>query len=373
MRIKATLISSFTVALISSGILYAQAADAPYYNPANTSSSSGLTTGYELFKTIGCPGRGILDAPCAGPVAAKPTPLVAKPADSDGDGVSDDKDRCPGTPMGAKVDALGCELDGDKDGVIDRLDKCPTTPAGRTVNAQGCELDGDGDGVVDALDKCPTTPAGRAVNAQGCELDGDGDGVVDALDKCPTTPAGRTVNAQGCELDGDGDGVVDALDKCLTTPAGNKVNSQGCDLDTDADGIVDSADQCSTTPAGDRVDSKGCSLPKVLNLKGVNFDNDKDTLRPEAAAILDDAAATLKRYPGLKVEIAGHTDSASSDAHNLDLSQRRAKAVMEYFINKGVEADRLSAKGYGESQPIADNATSEGRFKNRRVELRSLN
>jgi outer membrane protein OmpA-like peptidoglycan-associated protein len=351
MRIKSSALSSFTVALISAGVMHAaHAADAPYYNPANAASSTGQTVGYELFKTIGCPGRGILEAPCAGPVAAKPAPApapaakpVVKVVDTDGDGVPDDKDKCPATTLGAKVDAQGCELDGDKDGVVDRLDKCPTTPAGRTVNAQGCELDGDGDGVVDALDKCPTTPAGRTVNAQGCELDGDGDGVVDALDKCPTTPAG------------------------------NKVNAQGCDLDTDGDGIIDKADQCPDTPAGDRVDNKGCSLPKVLNLMGVNFDNDKDTLRPEAAAILDDAVATLKRYPGLKVEIAGHTDSASNDAHNLDLSQRRANAVMKYFVDKGVAADRMSAKGYGEAQPIADNATKDGRFKNRRVELRSLN
>jgi outer membrane protein OmpA-like peptidoglycan-associated protein len=355
MPIKSTVPSSLTIALLAAGSMHAQAADAPYYNPANAASSSGLTTGYELFKTIGCPGRGILEAPCAGPVAAKPVapapapaaekaaPVVVKVVDSDGDGVPDDKDRCPGTPKGAKVDAQGCELDGDKDGVVDRLDKCPTTPAGRKVNAQGCELDSDGDGVVDALDKCPNTPAGRKVDANGCELDSDGDGVVDALDKCPNTPAG------------------------------NKVNSEGCDLDSDGDGIIDSADQCPNTPAGDRVDNKGCSLPKVLNLMGVNFDNDKDTLRPEAAAILDDAVATLKRYPGLKVEIAGHTDSASSDAHNLDLSQRRANAVMQYLVDKGVAADRLSAKGYGEAQPIADNATKDGRFKNRRVELRSLN
>ena len=390
MRIASTVLSSLTVALISTGVVMpAQAAEAPYYNPANAASSSGMTTAYELFKTIGCPGRGILEAPCAGPVAAKPAAPVAAPApapvpapapapvakvvDSDGDGVPDSKDKCPDTPKGAKVNAQGCELDGDGDGVVDRLDKCPTTPAGRSVNAEGCELDGDGDGVVDALDKCPTTPAGRSVNAEGCELDGDGDGVVDALDKCPTTPAGRSVNAEGCELDGDGDGVVDALDKCPTTPAGRSVNAEGCELDGDGDGVLDSADQCPTTPAGDRVDSKGCSLPTVLNLKGVNFDNNKDTLRPDAAAILDDAVATLKRYPALKVEIAGHTDSANSDAYNLDLSQRRAKAVLDYFVGHGVEADRLSAKGYGEAEPIADNASADGRFKNRRVELRSQN
>ena len=132
-------------------------------------------------------------------------------------------------------------------------------------------------------------------------------------------------------------------------------------------------DKCPTTPAGDRVDSKGCSLPQVFNLIGVNFDNNKDTLRADAIAILDDAVATLKRYPALKVEVAGHTDSSNSDAYNLDLSQRRANAVLNYFVSKGVEADRLSAKGYGEAEPIADNSTTKGRLKNRRVELRSLN
>ncbi len=337
-------LTTLGAALLALGSLAAQAAE-PYYNPANAASSTGKTTGYELFRTIGCPGKGILEAPCKEPApapAAAPAP-APKPVDSDGDGVTDDKDRCPNTPKGAKVDANGCELDGDKDGVVDRLDKCPTTPAGRTVNAEGCELDGDKDGVVDALDQCPTTPPGRTVNAQGCELDGDGDGVVDALDKCPTTPPGRKVDGTGCEVDSDGDGILNA------------------------------DDQCPNTPAGDRVDNKGCSLPKVLTLKGVNFDNDQATLRPDAIAILDEAVTVLQRYPGFKVEIAGHTDSASSDEHNMDLSNRRAKSVMDYFVSKGVDAGRLSAKGYGESQPVADNGSADGRAKNRRVELRSLN
>jgi len=364
MRISVFVLSTLSAALLST--INVQAADAPYYNPANPASASGMTSGYELYKTIGCPGRGILEAPCAGPVEAKAAPAMkpvekaaekpmampaampaaipaAMPLDSDGDGINDAQDRCPGTAKGAKVDANGCELDSDGDGVVDRLDRCPTTPAGRTVNAQGCELDGDGDGVVDALDRCPTTPAGRTVNAQGCELDGDGDGVVDALDRCPTTPAGRTVNAQGCELDGD------------------------------ADGIVDAADQCPGTPAGEPVDDKGCTLPKTLTLAGVNFDNDEDVLRPDSIAILESATATLKRNSKFKVEVAGHTDSHGSSAHNLDLSSRRAKAVMDYFIAHGIAADRLSAKGYGETQPIGNNYVEEGRVKNRRVELRTAN
>ncbi|MDP2433277.1 MAG: OmpA family protein [Pseudomonadota bacterium] len=329
MRISVFALSALGTALLST--MNVQAADVPYYNPANPASPSGMTTGYELYKTIGCPGRGILEAPCAAPVEAKAAPVMkpaekpaekpmampaaipaATPIDSDGDGVVDAKDRCPGTTRGAKVDANGCELDSDGDGVVDRLDRCPTTPAGRKVNAQGCELDGDGDGVVDALDRCPTTPAGRKVNAQGCELDGDGDGIVDAADQCPNTPAGAPV------------------------------------------------------------DDKGCTLPKTLTLEGVNFDNDEDILRPDSIAILEGATATLKRYPGFKVEVAGHTDSRGSSAHNLDLSQRRAQAVMNYFIAHGIAADRLSAKGYGETRPTSNNYLEEGRMKNRRVELRTL-
>jgi len=364
-----TLTQALLTVLLTAVSLGAQAAE-PYYNPANPASGIGKTIGYELFRTIGCPGRALFDAPCA--VAPAPAPVVV-PADGDGDGVVDSADKCPTTPPGRKVNALGCELDGDADGVLDGVDRCPTTPAGRKVDASGCEPDSDGDGVVDPQDNCPGTLAGRAVNAIGCEVDSDGDGVVDALDNCPTTPAGRKVNAQGCELDGDGDGVVDALDNCPTTPAGHKVNAQGCDLDSDGDGIIDLDDRCPDTPAGDRVDGKGCSLPKVMVLKGVTFENDRDLLRNESVAILDEAVATLKRYPGLNVEVAGHTDSVGRDSHNMELSQRRAKTVMDYFVSHGVATERLTAKGYGETQPVADNAKADGRAQNRRVELRALN
>jgi outer membrane protein OmpA-like peptidoglycan-associated protein len=101
----------------------------------------------------------------------------------------------------------------------------------------------------------------------------------------------------------------------------------------------------------------------------VNFDNDMAVLRPEASAILDQAAESLKAWGDVKVEVAGHTDSRSSDAYNMTLSQNRANAVREYLVGKGIAAERLTAKGYGESQPVADNDTEEGRFKNRRVEL----
>jgi adhesin transport system outer membrane protein len=140
--------------------------------------------------------------------------------------------------------------------------------------------------------------------------------------------------------------------------------------DSDGDGVKDDKDLCPGTPAGTKVDHTGCPLKDVTVIKGVYFDNDKSDLREDALPRLDEAVETLKRYPEIKVEIAGHTDWTSTDVYNQGLSERRAKAVMDYFISKGVDAGRLTAKGYGESNPIADNESDDGRAKNRRVELR---
>lgn len=208
----------------------------------------------------------------------------------------------------------------------------------------------------------------------GAPLDTDSDGVADRRDQCPNTPKGAKVDVAGCPLDSDGDGVYDGLDQCPGTAAGVKVDSKGCPLDSDGDGVADDKDKCPTVYART---ADGCPPPaptsapepRKLILEGVNFDNDKATLRPEAFAILDRAAETLKEWGDMKVEIAGHTDSAASEGYNIILSERRARAVRDYLIGRGIAAERLTAKGLGESQPIADNSTEEGRFKNRRVEL----
>jgi OOP family OmpA-OmpF porin len=197
-------------------------------------------------------------------------------------------------------------------------------------------LDGDKDGVLDNIDKCPTTPAGRTVNAQGCELDGDKDGVVDALDKCPTTPAGRTVNAQGCELDGDKDGVVDALDKCPNTKVGNTV------------------------------DVNGCSESVVL---AITFENASAKIDLANSPQLKKYADFMKLNTEYDVTIIGHTDSRGSAAFNKTLSTKRAVSVKNNLVSRGVEASRIQTLGRGEEEPIADNATAEGRAKNRRIEV----
>ena len=279
--------------------------------------------------------------------------LGGHPKDTDGDGVPDFKDKCPGTPAGAKVDLNGCPIDSDGDGVFDGIDQCPNTPKGWPVDAKGCPIDSDKDGVPDGKDKCPNTPLGAKVDDNGCPLDSDGDGVYDGLDKCPGTPKGWPVDKVGCPLDSDGDGVPDGIDKCPGTPKGVKVDATGCPL---------------PEPKPEMIPEKG----QTLVLEGVYFDTDKATLKPESVETLDRVAASLKAFPAVRLEVAGHTDSRGAKAHNQKLSEARAKTVMDYLVGKGVDAGRLAAKGYGMDKPIAPNTTDEGRAKNRRVELSRL-
>ena len=125
--------------------------------------------------------------------------------------------------------------------------------------------------------------------------------------------------------------------------------------------------KCPNTPKGDKVDADGCSLTFRLE---VQFDNNSSELRPESLAYLDRVAERLNELPSISGVIEGHTDSNGSDAHNQGLSERRAQAVHDYLIARGIASSRITAQGFGESQPIADNATPEGRAQNRRVVLR---
>ena len=224
--------------------------------------------------------------------------------------------------------------------------------------------DSDGDGVFDDLDQCPATPKGVKVDQRGCPLDSDGDGVFDYQDKCPGTPAGVAVNASGCPLDSDGDGIYDYLDRCANTPKGVKVDQKGCPLDSDADTVYDYLDQCPGTPWGAKVDERGCWV-----IRGTQFQVGSSEIRPSSYPALNEIADVLEKNPSVKLEVAGHTDSTGSAALNQRLSEQRAQAVLEYLVSKGIDRDRLSAKGYGLTKPIATNATPQGRAKNRRVEL----
>ena len=323
--------------------------------------------------------------------------------DFDKDGVPDALDKCPNTPAGVKVDSVGCPMDSDKDGVYDGVDKCPDTREGAQVNADGCEGDFDGDGIPDALDQCPNTKQGVAVDStgcpadadkdgvpdgtdqcpntpeglnvdnNGCPLDFDKDGVADGIDQCPNTPAGVPVDSTGCSADEDKDGVPDALDKCPKTPAGAPVDTVGCPMDTDGDGVPDFQDKCPNTLPGIEIDKKGCPVNKKEDLeqlkKGIQFQTGSAKLTKSSYKTLDDIIALMKKIKVAHLEVQGHTDNTGSAETNKKLSQSRAQAVVDYFLQKGIEEDRVRAVGYGPDKPIADNKTKKGRAQNRRVEL----
>ena len=176
-------------------------------------------------------------------------------------------------------------------------------------------------------------------------------------------------------------GMTVALGPEPMAPVGPAPVAPNCaDLDDDGDGVNNCDDKCPGSQAGQTIGPDGCPVPVSIDLKGVNFDFDKSTLRPDAVAILSEAAQILSRYPELKVEVAGHTDSKGTDAYNQALSERRARAVYDYLTSNGVDASRLAGpNGYGESRPIAPNTNEdgsdnpEGRARNRRTELNVQN
>ncbi len=281
------------------------------------------------------------------------------------------------------------DYDSDKDGVPDSRDICPNTPKGVAVDEYGCPIDSDHDGVPDYKDKCPNTPKGVPVDKEGCPLDSDGDGVPDYRDVCPNTPKGVKVDDLGCPLDSDGDGVPDYKDKCPGTPAGVQVDSNGCPVDSDHDGVPDYKDKCPDTPAGVRVDSTGCPVVREIKEKpkievpkesakvilgaGATFAFGKSNLLPSSFAELNNLVKVMKENPNSRWQISGYTDNIGSDKMNKKVSVERARAVMEYLVSKGINIRRLKVEGYGKANPVASNATEEGRAKNRRVEITRIN
>ncbi len=139
-------------------------------------------------------------------------------------------------------------------------------------------------------------------------------------------------------------------------------------LDSDDDGVKDPEDKCPGTPAGAKVNAIGCAIDEKATMTiNVEFDSGKSAISSDYDSHLDEVAEFLKKYSEVKVQIEGYTDNTGSKAKNVTLSTARAKAVMNALVKRGVEKTRLSAKGFGPENPIADNATAEGRQINRRV------
>lgn len=260
--------------------------------------------------------------------------------------------------------------------------------------------DTDGDGVLDADDACPgargVTSADPKKNGCPPPLDTDGDGILDDVDACPTEPGVSSSDQRlnGCQPppppapagppDADGDGIADDEDQCPLEAGGEGAPGQkrGCPapLDADGDGIFDDADACPIVPGSLNPDAKknGCPLVRVTEqrieiLERIEFERGKATLKPESEPVLSAVATALTQNPQIvRLSVEGHTDSRGSAGMNRELSRERAVAVVDWLIGHGVAAKRLVGVGFGPDHPIDTNTTDEGRQNNRRVEFRVI-
>ena len=326
----------------------------------------------------------------------------ARDKDTDGDGVLDKNDKCPGTPAGVSVDMDGCPLDTDKDGIPDYQDECPTVFG--TAALKGCpepDVDSDGDKVLDKNDLCPNTPPGVSVDVNGCPLDSDKDGIADYEDECPTVFGLKEFKGcpdtdgdgiqdkfdecptvfglaafNGCpeaKSDADGDGVPDKDDRCPNTPKGYKVDASGCPVDSDKDGIPDSEDACPDVPGvmelkGCPYDIQGIIAKYNLSMQPVYFDNASFKLKPQGIDNLDNLAKALSKHEGFGIELAGYCDNKGNEEYNMKLSENRVNTTKSFLESKGIPESRIRIKFFGESNPAENNDLEAALRLNRRVE-----
>lgn len=280
--------------------------------------------------------------------------------------------------------------DADGDGAAAGVDACPEGREDRDgfEDEDGCsDPDNDGDGVEDVRDDCRNQPEDidGFEDEDGCpDGDNDGDGIDDFNDACPLE-AGREAYS-GCPfVDEDGDGIDASVDACAEEAEDRDgfADDDGCpDADNDRDGIADTEDQCPDVPEAINGvdDADGCpdegdssvrlAGDRIEILERVYFESGRASIKQRSHSVLDQIASVMKANADIRrLRVQGHTDDRGAEDMNLKLSQQRAVSVKEYLIEQGVEAQRLSARGYGETHPIASNETAKGRAENRRVEF----
>ena len=281
--------------------------------------------------------------------------------------------------------------DSDNDMLQDKFDSCPdeAEDVDGYQDDDGCpDPDNDNDSIPDTKDNCADIPEDRDgfLDEDGCpELDNDEDFIADSIDSCPAEAEDRDgyQDDDGCpDPDNDADGVPDSLDKCMGTKEDSDgfEDDDGCpDLDNDNDGVPDSSDNCPESPG--IFEDNGCpkSAEKAkeigrgrIILPGVQFDGGSNEVNSDAAETLDRVYQSLVDWPDVKLEIQSHTDNSASPEKSMTLSKERAEAVRQYLIQKGIDADRLTAFGKGSAEPIADNTSVHGRTINNRIEIHRI-
>ncbi|SHK64393.1 OmpA family protein [Fibrobacter sp. UWEL] len=236
---------------------------------------------------------------------------------------------------------------------IAKLDTLKTIDTVKTVDTVTVK-----DLVADSLNKAKMDSV-AAVNDSLAKLsaDADGDGVPNMVDRCPDTPAGIKVGADGCEVDTDNDGVVDSKDACPASNPGAPVDEKGCEIDEDMDGVVDVLDKCPVTLSEVEVDAEGCPTNKDEDLTKlqaqIKFAKGKAKLTKPTMKVLDKVVALKMSRKDLRIEVQAHTDEMGVDAEdNQELSEKRAKAIMDYMVKKGVPSKHVRAVGLGDTQLV---------------------
>lgn len=216
-------------------------------------------------------------------------------------------------------------------------------------------------------------------------VDFDADGVFDRIDRCPDTPTGCTVDRFGCTSDGDGDGVCDGRDQCPETPKGMKVDKNGCHSGAgamrDTQGAKEMPKEISkpapptAKPTAPVTETERQLLERGrIRLENVYFETASAVLLAESETALNEAGSALEKFPDLKIEVEGHTDTRGSSAFNQRLSQARSETVRKYLVDRfKLRGENLTARGYGETRPETRERNDEELLRNRRVELRVLN
>ncbi len=300
-----------------------------------------------------------------------------------------------GTPVAFAVGSIAYEplppkkkadVDTDGDKIFDAVDACPKVAGlpNDDPKKHGCP-DTDKDGIFDAEDACPNVPgpANSDPKRNGCP-DTDQDGIFDAEDACVTVAGLPNVDPKknGCP-DTDKDGVFDAEDACVTVPGVANVDPKknGCPPDTDEDGIADAQDACPTVRGGPDPDPKkhGCphvtvtpteiEISRQVQFKFAKSELDQ-TVDPVSDDLLTEVRDAIVNHPEIKlIEVQGHADNVGPESFNQTLSDRRANAVRNWLVKRGIQPGKLQAKGYGSKVPKTTNDTPEGRQENRRVQF----
>ncbi len=208
-------------------------------------------------------------------------------------------------------------------------------------------------------------------------VDFDRDGVYDRLDRCGNTPRGAIVDEWGCPIDSDGDGVYDGLDMCPSTPVGERVDASGCSraqLSASSRSVPREPTPPAPPPAPVSASERQLVESGRIRLENLYFETESARLLPESEASLNEVGSVLEKYPDLRLEVQGHSDTRGSNRYNMTLSQSRAESVRSYLLERfRLRADHVTGKGYGETQPETRERNEEERLRNRRVEIAVLN